>query len=226
MIRIVITYLVFFFGLTLVNTAVSQTTQLLTEDGWKLEQTSGNIEVFTRKVEGKNIKDLKITCKVRSSLNSIVAILDDIESHPVWVYRCTESKFIDYRSPKEFYYYIGVDFPYPARDRDMVIYYKRDQDPITKVVTTHSTSAHDLIDENGGIVRITDFESIYRLVPNKDGSVEMIYYLRSDPAGHIPAWMINMALAKGPVTTMKTLSTEVMKDKYQNAVMEGIQEVN
>ena len=108
----------------------------------------------------------------------------------------------------------------------MVIYYKREQDPETKIVKTYSTSAPDKAEKVDGKIRVVDFESTYTLIPHEDGSVDVTYYLRSDPAGAIPAWMINLAITKGPINTMKSMFTEITKAKYQNAIMEGIEELN
>lgn len=192
---------------------------------WDLVKEKGQIKVFTRIVEGKRIKELKIETAIQSSLNSIVSILDDVDSHPSWVYKCATSRIVDTASPSEFNYYISVDFPFPARDRDMVIYYKRWQDPITKIVTTVSRSAHDHIAEKPDYIRIVEFESEYTLTPREAGWVDVVYTMSSDPAGVIPAWMINMAIAKGPVLTMGNMVEEIKKEKYQSADVEGVEEL-
>lgn len=204
---------------------LSLVTQVFGQEDWKLEKSEDNINVYTRKVDGRGIKDLKIECKIKSSLNSIVAILDDIEAHPEWVYRCENSSFVENNDPTEFYYYIGVNFPAPARDRDMVIYYKREQEPDTKIIKTYSYAAPDKIGPVDGKIRITDFESTYTLIPHQDGTVDITYYLRSDPAGYIPTWMINLAITKGPITTMKSMFKEIWEDKYQSAQMVGVEEL-
>lgn len=193
---------------------------------WDLVKEKNKIKVYTRKVEGKKIKELKIETSIQTSLNSVVKILDDVDAHPIWVYKCGAAHITDVISPSEFYYYITIDFPFPAVDRDMVIYYRRWQDPITKVVTTISTSAHDTQPIVEDYIRIVDFESEYKITPRDDGWVDIVYVLSSDPAGAIPTWMINMAIAKGPVKTMERMFSEIQKEKYQSADLEGIEELH
>lgn len=193
---------------------------------WSLAKEKENIKVFTRKTEGKKIKELKIESRVKASLNSLVAILEDIETHPDWVFKCSSSFYVDKPSDDKFTYYVSVDFPFPATDRDMVIYYEREQDPVTKEVVTISTSASDKSPSVDKYIRITEFDSKYILTPQEDGWVDIVYFLESDPAGKIPAWMINLAIAKGPTETMKRMFEEMKKEKYINANVPGVEELH
>jgi hypothetical protein len=43
------------------------------------------------------------------------------------------------------------------------------------------------------------------------------YELRVDPAGSLPAWLVNMLSSKGPYESFLNLKTQLLKPKYANA---------
>jgi hypothetical protein len=182
------------------------------------------MEVYYRDGEQSKIKELKFTFKVESSLSSIVALLDDVQNYSKWVYKLDEAKIIDKISDKEMYYYNVVDFPWPLNDRDMITHTRIFQDPTTKVVTSHSLGAPYLLKEKEEMVRIKTLEIKYIMKPNFDGSVTIDYYLKSDPAGNLPAWIINLALAYGPSESIKEFKKLLAEEPYKSAALPHILE--
>jgi len=191
---------------------------------WVLSSQEDEMEVYYRDGEQSKIKELKFTFKVESSLSSIVALLDDVQNYSKWVYKLDEAKIIDKISDREMYYYNVVDFPWPLNDRDMITHTRIFQDPTTKVVTSHSLGAPYLLKEKEEMVRIKTLEIKYIMKPNFDGSVTIDYYLKSDPAGNLPAWIINLALAYGPSESIKEFKKLLAEEPYKSAALPHILE--
>jgi len=189
---------------------------------WKLVKERSNISVFTRHATNSKYKEVKILGRIKCEMAELVAALEDVDAHVDWVNRTMESKVIDKQSETEFLYYVSTDFPYPARDRDVVIYYKREHQKDTGVVFTTSEAKPESIPEVKGLIRIDVFSSTYKLTPNADGIIEIEYFLKVSPAGRIPAWMVNLGITKGPIETMESLFELVHSGKYADTKVVGL----
>lgn len=201
---------------------LSYSFQLFSQEDWKLVKESENISVYTQKLEHEDLKQVKIDASVKTSMHELVAALEDIDSHKDWVMRTLESKMVDKISEDTFYYYIAADFPFPARDRDLVVYYERWQDPETKIVYTKSTAAPSKIPSKDDFIRMDFFSSTYKIIPKEDGWIDIEYYLKTGPGGKIPNWMINLAITKGPIDTIESLFELLATNKYSEVQVEGI----
>jgi hypothetical protein len=192
-------------------------------EGWSLKKEKGNIKVYTRTGNSSSIKELKIVMRINGSLASLVAALDDVEEHPAWVYKCSNAKRLDIASTDGYYYYVAVDFPFPAVDRDVVIFTSMEYDEKSNTVITHSVATPDEFPLQDGYIRVRHFNSKYEISARVDGMLDVVYEMFTDPGGHIPAWMVNMAIAKGPIKTMQNLEIQAQKAEYANALLEEAQ---
>ncbi len=195
--------LIFFTGISVVS------------DEWKLLKETDGIKVYTRKLDESKYEQIKLIFNVKAPLSEIVYALEDVKHHKDWVYATEESYIIHKRTPDDFDYYITMKMPFPVKDRDLVVYYKRHQNKATKTVTMISTSKPDVKKLRDGYVRIMDFKSKYTLRMLKNGFVEIEYFLDADPGGSVPAWLVNLVTTKGPIVTMKTLTKDLENGKYK-----------
>jgi len=192
---------------------------------WELHKEEDGIQVFTRKQEGKKIKELRIEMTFSTSLQELMAAFQDIENHKTWVFRTPVSERVKRLGKQSLIYYVMLDFPFPANDRDIVIHYSWSQDPITKIVETRSTTSNYELPLEEGIIRVKDFGTHYTLIPLPENKVKIIYEAWLNPEGSIPAWMVNLAVSKGPTKSMKALRDLLSTGKYSNASIEGIIEL-
>lgn len=189
---------------------------------WELSEQTESISVFTRKVDESQYKQIKIICKIKAPISEIVKALEDVGYHADWVYETKESRMIDKRRHDDFDYYAKMNMPFPVKDRDIVITYKRKQDAQSKVVDIVSTASPNIEPKNDKIVRIETFLSTYKITPLQEGWTEVEYFMSADPGGSLPAWVVNMFTTKGPVATMKSLIALIDSDYYAGQKVEGI----
>ncbi len=194
--------------------------------GWNLSKESDNIKVYTRILNGEKFKELKIVTSYNTTLNAIMAAFDDTDGHKDWVYKTSESYSVETVDKNTLIYYVNSDLPFPLTNRDIVIKYKWTQDSITKTITTESVGITGKVKQKGSNIRVVDFYSNYILTPRGDGWIDIYYYARMDPAGSLPAWMVNLAVTKGPVKTMKQLFKIIESGRYDNIQIEGVSELN
>ncbi|MDH5380212.1 MAG: START domain-containing protein [Cyclobacteriaceae bacterium] len=172
------------------------------EPMWDLIKHEEDIRVYTRNNTISEIKEIRITLTVKSTMDKIVDVLSDVPLYTDWVYKCSISNKIISKSKNEFYYYVVTDLPSPFDDRDLIVHSKHWIDQTTGIFHSKSMADNKLVKEKEDYVRITNFVSSWEVKPLGNDLFYIEYQAQSNPAGNIPVWLINMAIAKGPYETM------------------------
>ena len=193
---------------------------------WQLYKSENGISIYTRKANNTNIKQLKSVVTLKTSLNSIVALLNDWDSYPEWNYKCGESKTLKIINETELIHYQTVVTPWPIDHEDFIINVKLMQDEKTKAITITSTNIPNYIPPYPNRTRIKYLEGKWTLTPSKGGTVQAVYEFFVNPGGLVPAWLINTAITYGPYENMQNISQWVQKPKYQQAKNPLIKELN
>jgi len=192
---------------------------------WKLIKNEDGIKAFTREVKGSDVKQVRVTANIKSTLTALVAIVRDVGSHTKWIYRCKTANVLKRISNTETYYYNETEAPWPVADRDIITHAVIKQNKKTKVVTITSTGVPNYIPPKKDIVRIEKLIAKWIFVPKPDGTVDVTSLLLIDLGGDLPSWLVNMAIADGPFETVYNMRREVVKPKYQNTVYDFIEEL-
>jgi START domain len=183
---------------------------------WELVKDENGIKVFLRTVPGSKIKEFKGVTNINSSLDSIVAVLDDTEACPKWVHNCKDPVKLSEISFNEGYVYQVIDFPFPVKDRDLILHSVMTQNADTKQVTIRLVAVPDYISETKNL-RIKRSDGFYLLKPLPDGSIEVAWQHHTEPGGGIPKWLVNSLLVDTPFKTLRNLRQIVKEEKYQRA---------
>lgn len=195
------------------------------DSDWKLEKDSDNVQVFTRAVEGSPLKEFKGITTITTSLTSLVALMDDREVSPTWIKDNKEGALIEKVDDSLSYSYNVTAAPWPVKDRDMVIKSVTTQDADTLAVRIELNAEKEGKPEQKGRVRVTEMNGHWAFVPKEGGAVEVTYQLHADPAGKLPNWLINSMVVDMPFHTLKNMQTKVLEDKYQQAQLSSIKNV-
>ncbi len=191
---------------------------------WKLVKNQDGIKAYVREVSGSDVKQVRVTMSVKSTLTAPVAIVRDVSSHPKWIYRCKIAKILKTVSESNHYYYNETEAPWPISNRDIVTHAVITQDSITGIVMINSTGIPDFIPEKENIVRIKRLTAQWKFIPKTNGIIDVNFTLLIDLGGDLPSWLINLAIADGPFETVYNMRREVVKPKYQNTVYDFIEE--
>jgi hypothetical protein len=188
------------------------------QDGWALKENKGGIEIYTKPATiNPNLKAIRVRCTLPATLTQFVAVILDVNTGADWVYSTKSSVLLKQVSPSEVYYYSEVGLPWPVSNRDFVAHLIASQNPQTKVVTIDGPVMKNYIPDKKGIVRVNSAYGKWIITPNGKQSVRIEYTLETDPAGSLPAWMVNLFVTKGPYETFKKLQAQLQKPVYQKA---------
>lgn len=190
---------------------------------WTLKKEEDGIRVYLREADDSKIREVRIVMEVEASLSAVVAVLRDPDAYMHWVYKCAESRLLGEGGRRECRYYSRIDFPWPLRDRDLVAYSRLRQNPDTRRIVIRTVATEDdRLPEREDAVRIAAMESRWILTPLANGRVRMENEIWSDPGGSLPAWLVNVAVDKGPTQTMARLRQRLRDQKYLSAQVDYI----
>lgn len=199
---------------------IAWSSSMAQSDGYQYQGTTQGIEVYFKESADSPIKELKLSMYFDAKLSTIVAAINDIPAIPDWVYKTSESRLVKRVSNTEFYYYNRLDFPWPLSDRDVVLRSVFTQDPDTRIARSVSTDYNKgLVDLVPDVVRLPEVRIEWIFYPLKDGRIKLEYYLRSDPGGSIPAWVVNLAVDRGPIRSMTAFRELLKQPKYKTQVL-------
>jgi len=198
--------------------------QARSQDRWTLIKNEKGIMVYTKSTDTSRIKSIKTVMYLKTSLSSLVALIQDARNLHNWVYNNEYGEMLEQSSSMMTVSYTQTDLPWPVSDRDVVASIRITQYPVTKEVDICSESKNNFFSEKEGFVRIRKFHAIWRLIPEIEGLVRVEFELYVDPAGNIPAWIANMTIKKGPYKTMLNMQKEILCDRYKNASLPFIME--
>jgi hypothetical protein len=193
------------------------------QENWKLKQNKDGIEIYTKPLENSNLKGIKVRCALPVTLSQLVTVILDVNTAVEWVYSTKSSSLLKKISAAELYYYSEVSLPWPISNRDFVAHLKVSQDPHSKVVTIDGPVVANYVPEKKDIIRVRNSYGKWVLTPQSN-NVKIEYILETDPGGSLPAWLVNLFVAKGPHETFVKLKKQLQKAEYKNVSLAFIKE--
>jgi len=203
----------FFIWVTFVFTFCTIATA--SEEWGEPKRDKESIKIYTRKTTYINFEEFKGVTELKTSLNSLVGLLEDTDACALWVYKCISEKTLRVVSPNEKYNY-SVSEGYPFDNRDSIVNIVRTQDAESKTIIYQRTGIPDYIPIQPHLVRVPIVKGSWVLKPEQCGMVSVTFQTLSDPGGYVPSMLANYASVDTPYYTLLNLRKEVMKPKYQN----------
>ena len=193
---------------------------------WDLKKDENGIQIYTRSVDGYPYKAIRSVVQLEATrLSSVVSLIRDSKECPEWSDSCASATIIEWVSELENYVHTITDLPWPVKDRDLVSHVIWHQDPETLVVTMQGRAAIGKLEENEGIVRLTEAQVNWELTALENGSVNVVLEAHINPASLLPGWITNMLLVDSPYNSMEGLRKRVKLKLYQEVELAYIHEI-
>lgn len=212
-------------GLALSGSMVHAVT-LKDSDPWDLVTTNQalHLQVFTRPVEGTNVREFRATGVVHTSLSSLVALIEDTDNMPNWMHRISHVSILHRNSTVDAHAYTVINAPWPYHDRDVYIHSHLTQDPQSQEIVIASRSEEGGAPLHKNYVRMPAMETDWIFRPLAHGDVEVTFRGFGLPGGLVPDWAVNLVVTDLPYGSMRGLLRQIGKEKYQNARYDFIKE--
>ncbi|MEX2489846.1 MAG: START domain-containing protein [Pseudomonadales bacterium] len=187
-------------------------------EDWQLDRHEDGIKVYTRKIEDLKHREFKGVVELETSMASAVGLLDDTEACQDWLHMCQESRVLEQKNFSERYIYQVTDLPFPASTRDAVFRAVISQST-SRDIRIDLTSRPEFIPETR-YVRIHDSYGSYLLEKLEDNGIRLTWTMYVDPAGSLPAFLVNRLLTDTPFESLRNFREVVQRDKYQMLMFE------
>ena len=202
-------FLTFLFLITFYSNSYAQ-------NSWTLHTEKNGVKVFTKSILTSKVKALKIETTLNASPSQLVAVLLDIDREKEWVYNTKSCVVVKKVSASDLYYYSEVTLPWPAQNRDFIAHVMVSQHPSTKIITIDAPCVSGFVPEKPGVVRIVESVGKWIITPLSKNQLKVEYSLAVDPAGSIPAWLVNLVASQGPLETFRMLKIQLQKPEYKS----------
>jgi len=176
-------------------------------DDWRLEKERDGIQVYSRAVAGSPIRAVKGVVRVRAKLAAVVVLLQNPKLRSSWDEMCKEAYRYDSPSAGVDRIYVHHDLPWPVADRDMLLLTEWRTDATTGVVSMLARAVTGGVPEYKNRVRVTEAENRWQIIPLSEGEQELVAEMHADPAGPIPAWLLNWLSVDAPFKTLQQVRT-------------------
>ena len=185
------------------------------EEPWKLAKEAEGIKVFTRSVPGSSADEFKGIAEIDAPVEVIVEVFKDIPSFTQWYGFCKEIKLLKHDSENHRVMYFVLKTMGPVKDRDLVMeaFDKFDKQAGTNTIAI-SALKEELVPIQDKYVRMTDLNATYSMNRIDQDRAHVVYTVKADPAGYIPAFISNIIQKDQPFLTLKGLREMVKKDVY------------
>jgi len=177
---------------------------------WELSKDQNGIKVYTTKDPGSKFKDIKVEAVFSGTIDKLVDILVNVARTKTWVYGTKDSYLIKRINPNEILYYSETALPWPVSNRDIPIRMQLNVDQKNNTLKVYASGVPNAIPEKKGIVRIPYFNAFWDVRSDGKNRLNVIYTLKMDPGGSVPAGVTNMFISKGPYETFNNLG-EMLK---------------
>jgi hypothetical protein len=184
---------------------------------WQLEahDEDKDIKVFTREVEGSELKEFKGVTHIKADVNAFVALLKDDPQATSWMHNVIVFDVKDRINDEETVIYTVNEAPWPVTNRDVYIRSVMTADA-HGVVTSSIKAESDYGDINEDYVRMPNVNGQWVFTPQAEGMVEVVYQAHANPGGSLPDWLVNSIVVETPMETLTNLHEKIQEEQYQN----------
>jgi hypothetical protein len=182
---------------------------------WDARLDKDGIEVYTRPGPEPRYKEFKGSTEIEATVAHAVALLEDHSACSNWLHRCSHSRLVEEVSATRRVFYQVTELPFPAKSRDAVflatITYAQD-----KSVKISMSPLPDRV-ESTKLVRVRNAFGSYLLEPVSDTRTRVTWQMYVNPAGALPAWLVNSMLIDLPYRSLKKFRELVRQSPYNRA---------
>ncbi|MDR3417278.1 MAG: START domain-containing protein [Nevskia sp.] len=194
------------------------------DEAWRLEKDEDGIQIYSRAVDGWDIREIRGLTTFHGRLSSLVAVIDDPATGPALNKFVAESTVTQRDSDTRYRLYNLTRMPWPLSDRDVLNQREITQDTATHAVTIIDNATDGLLPPKNGLVRIVRSRQLWSFTPKGNGDVQVELRWLSDPNGPIPSTLINALSVSTPFHTIDRLRQIAQRPQYAQARLAFIAE--
>ncbi|MBE0638949.1 MAG: hypothetical protein IH598_10550 [Bacteroidales bacterium] len=184
------------------------------EDGWVLSKTKDGVEIFTKKSQNSAFKSFKAQMTAPGTVESFVAVLQDIDALPEWGYSIKGARLLARTGDTIQVYWAEASVPFPFSNRDGIYLNKFRWNRKASQLKVDIDLLPEYLEPYDKLVRVKG-NGEWQVKVLGDGNLELTFSMEVDPGGSIPAWLVNTFIEDTPYVTMISIREMMKKARYQ-----------
>ena len=202
--------------------AMFATAQAKPLDNAKLSMNKNNIKVWTYQNSQNPVFLYKAETIYDTPLEKAVGLILDVDHAVKWVPYMGSVKVLSRDDKKgEFLLYMVLDFPFPLKDRDLVVQGKMVKDA-QGVISIKNKAIDKGYAKNPNYVRLTHYEGDWSFQKLANNKVKVSTYGYANPEGSIPLTFVNMFVQQQPYQMLQKMKLELAKQSSIPALPEAL----
>ena len=195
-----------------VVSVMSLTTQAALPANAKLSMNKNNIKVWTYQNSSNPVLSYKGETTYDVPIERAVALVLDVPNTPKWVPNVAKAEVLSRDDKKgEFTLYMVLDFPFPLKDRDMVVKGKMSKDANGNIIIKNKAIASGKA-INPDYVRLKNYEGDWIFQKMGANKTKVTTTGFADPEGSIPQSVTNMLVQQQPYQMLQKMKLELGKN--------------
>ncbi len=208
--------------LMLCAVAFAATAQPTSIQNAKLSLHKNNIKVWTYQNQNNPVFLYKAETTYDVPMEQAVSLILDVEHAVKWVPYMGSVRVLSRDDSKgDFTLYMVLDFPFPLKDRDLVVQGKmiRDQHGQITIKNKALQKGYPL---NPDYVRLTQYEGDWTFQRLGDKKVKVSTYGYANPEGSIPLTFVNMFVQQQPYQMLQKMKQQLNQQPFFNPLPEAL----
>ncbi len=179
------------------------------QEVWELRKEEDSIRIYTSANSDSKIRVIKAEFTLRATREELFNELLKADKYTEWQYNAIESVILEKPSQSEVTYHALVSAPWPVANRDLVVYLKINNQSAKDEFTIETTGKPDYVPVRSGVVRVPVSNGFWKVKQVGPRMLKIMFTMRIDPGGYVPAWLVNLTLAQAPFQTFSKLKARL-----------------
>lgn len=175
---------------------------------WKLERDKSGVKIYTRFLEGWDLKQFRGEIMIKGTVADMEKTLRNAAARCKWMHNTVDTKDVKVVSENEVYAYCRLEAPWPVSDRDNVTKYTF-KSISSREMYVYFKNESGVEPEKPGVVRINRMEGYWHFKQMLSGYVKVTQLAVAEAGGSVPAWLANSAVIDSPYNTLLNLKKYV-----------------
>lgn len=202
--------------------AMLATAQAKPVDNAKLSINKNNIKVWTYQNSQNPVFLYKAETTYDTPFEKAVGLILDVDHAVKWVPYMGSIKVLSRDDKKgEFLLYMVLDFPFPLKDRDLVVQGKMMKDA-QGMITIKNKAVDKAYAKNPNYIRLTHYEGDWTFQKLANNKVKVSTYGYANPEGSIPLTFVNMFVQQQPYQMLQKMKLQLNKSSNVPALPEAL----
>lgn len=177
----------------------------------KLTINKNNIKVWTIQDSQNPMLSYKAETVLDTTLDRAVAIVLDVEHAKNWIPNVASAEVLSQDlKTGNFKMYMVLDFPFPLKDRDLIVQGKMSKDA-NGVISIKNKAIQQGMPVQANYIRLKKYEGDWSFQKIAENKVKVVTSGYADPEGVIPQSVTNMFVQQQPYQMLQKMKLELAK---------------